>query len=341
MPADYEAEVIAGIELAALRELRTRFGRRVSRFHQARPGALRFRYKGHSAALGALRSVIAVYQIHRFALPRPKAFLGHQHFSRLTRLLRATAVSFPQPPRGFGIGAAGADSAVMRRLKSELAASLGIPPAADGKGQLYLRLLRRGAGGWEALLRISPQPLSKRGYRLADLPGALNATVAFAMAQMPPAAENATIINLCSGSSTILIEHAALHPLHQLIAIDSSRAMLRAGRRNAAASGAAPRIQHILADAGLTPLPTASAHRLYADLPFGRHIGSHADNVTLYPAVLQEAARLARPEAPFILLTHEVNLLRRCLNSSPWRAARETRIHLSGLHPRLFVLARV
>jgi 23S rRNA G2445 N2-methylase RlmL len=85
-------------------------------------------------------------------------------------------------------------------------------------------------------------------------------------------------------------------------------------------------------------LPPQAADWLYADLPFGNLVGSHVENRLLYPAILQEAARLARPNAAFVVLTHEINLMRASLKESPWNAVSETRINLRGLHPRLFVL---
>jgi len=148
------------------------------------------------------------------------------------------------------------------------------------------------------------------------------------------------VLNLCSGSATILIEHGLARPADLLIALDNGPTMLAAGRRNAAAAGLRRRLLQLLADARHSPLPAACADRIYADLPFGHHIGSHEDNLALYPALLRAAARLARPAAAFILLTHEVQLLRRCLRTSPWAAHSEKRINLRGLHPRLFVLAK-
>ena len=229
----------------------------------------------------------------------------------------------------------------MRRLQQALSTQLTLESAADGKGELYLRLLpNREAPGWEALIRIGPQPHSARAYRLVNMPGSLNATVAFAMTQSGALPRDATIVNLCSGASTILIEHGMLHGRHALLAIDSSRAALEAGGRNAGASGLRARIQSIRADARRAPLPSRVADRLYADLPFGHHIGSHEENTRLYPAILREANRLAAADAAFVVLTHEVKLLRRCLRDSPWRPIRETSINLRGLHPRLFVLRR-
>jgi len=335
----FEAEVIPGLESFAIDELHLRFGSKLAQVTRLRAGFIRFRFNGRLQQLHALRSVIAVYQIHHFPIPRPKAFLGHQHFLRLTKILTDTSQSFVRPPQTLGIGAAGARTSVMRRLNQELVETLNLEPADDGKGELFVRMLpNRETNGWEVLVRISLQPLSARDYRLVNMPGSLNATVAYAMTQVDALGERATVVNLCCGASTILIEHALLHPHHQLVAIDCSAAALEAGRCNTSASGLEHRIQHIQADARRTPLVARTADRLYADLPFGHHIGSHEANMRLYPVILTEAARLASPDAAFIVLSHEVKLLRRCLLESPWAAIRESKINLRGLHPRLFVL---
>lgn len=341
-PPVFEAEVIPGLESFAIDELNRKFGAKAAQVSHARAGFIRFRFSDRAQLLLGLRSIIAVYQVHCFAIPRPKAFLGHEHFARLTRILSETAQSFARPPRTFGISAAGARSSVMRRLLQELLNKLNLELAEDGKGELFVRLLpNREAMGWELLARKSHRPLSAREYREVNMPGSLNATAAYAMTQVEPLDRGATVVNLCSGASTILIEHGLLQPQHQLVAIDRSETALRAGARNASASGMGQRIRQIQADAGRTPLPGRAADRLYADLPFGHHVGSHESNLRLYPAILLEADRLARSNAAFVVLTHEVKLLRRCLQQSPWKATSETRINLRGLHPRLFVLRRI
>ncbi len=337
----FEAEVIPGLESFAIQELRGAFGRKVDQVKTPRPGFIRFRFSGQHKELRRLRSVIAVYQAHLFPIPRPKAFLGHQHFARLTQILAKASRSFASPPRSLGIAAAGSRSAVMRRLRHELLTTMKLAPAADGKGELFMRILpNREAPGWEVLVRISPKPYSARDYRRVNMPGSLNAAVAYAMTADKALGDKATVVNLCSGTSTILIEHGLTHPQHQLLAIEWNTAALKAGERNARASGLHSRIQHIRADARRAPLPCGAAARLYADLPFGQLVGSHESNVQLYPSILREAARLACDDAAFIVLTPEVNLLRRSLKQSPWRIVNETRINLRGLHPRLFVLRR-
>ena len=336
---EYEAEVVPGIEALAMRELRARLGDRLDWIRRTRSGFFRFACGGKLARLNKLRSLIALYAVHQFEIPRPRALLGQQHFTRLCEILRAAAADFGAPASSFGIGAAGSNSTVMLRLRSELGDALGLPNAEDGKGQLYLRLLRGDRGGWDALVRTTPAPLSKRAYRKVDVPGALNASVAYAMTRLATAPAKATVVNLCSGSSTILIEQALSQPSYRSLAIDWDADRLAAGKCNATAANCG-HIAHLLGDARATPLPRQCADLLYADLPFGNLIGTHAGNEKLYPALLREAARLARPTAKFIVLTHEIKLLRRCLRGSVWRIVEEIPITLSGLHPRIFVLGQ-
>ena len=336
---EYEAEVIPGIEAIVMDELRALDGMRLSSLRRTRPGFVRFGMDGRPKQLSSLRSVVAAYQIHAFAIPRPKALLGHQHFTRLISILQDTIQRWTHDPLSLGIGAAGAETSVLRRLKRTLAEALCLTLAEDGKGDLYIRLARQpDKKGWEVLVRTTDQPLSKRKWRVSNIPGALNATIACAMTQLNPLRHPAVAVNLCSGTSTILIEHALMRPGDFLLAVDNSKRMIEAALRNTEASQTKHRIHHIQADAGKTPLPSHSADRIYADLPFGHHIGSHAANERLYPTILNEAARLARQHADLVLLTHEVRLLHRCLSRSVWKIKSETAINLRGLHPRLFVL---
>ena len=334
----YEAEAIPGLESVAVEELSERFGSQLRQVQLSRTGFLRFGFSGSPDALSASRATIAFYRVYQFDIPRPKALLGHEHFTRLTGVLRWTLAGWVQSPKTIGIGAAGSGSSILRRLLHELADALALCPAEDGKGELHLRLTRQQYGaGWEVLVRTSRLPLSKRPYRLADMPGALNGTVAYAMTRGGSLPDPASVINLCSGTSTILIEHAMARPADCLIGIEHKGDTIDRGVLNACAAGAVA-IRHVQADARRTPLQPCSVDRIYADLPFGHHIGSHSDNLRLYPAILKEAQRLARPAATFVLLTHEVKLMRRFLQRSTWQIADEKAINLRGLHPRLFVL---
>ncbi len=341
LPDEYEAECIPGLEAFAIDELRSFDGVLPHNLVTSRPGFVRFRFAGSPQVFSALRLTVAMYGVHRFEIPRPKALLGHQHLTRLINILRFTIGQWDSQQPSLGIGAAGANSSVLARLKQEIAGLLDVPIDADNKGELFLRLARPAdRRGWEVLVRLTPRPLSKRNWREVNVPGALNATVASAMTQIQRQERQEKVLNLCCGSATILIEHALIKDSDLLVAIDNSPLMLDAASRNLRASAVSNFVTLMNADAGHTPLRSNSIDRIYADLPFGGYVGSHADNLRLYPAALREADRVSKPDAVCIMLTHEVHLLRKCIAQSNWRAISESKITLSGLHPRLFVLKR-
>jgi 23S rRNA G2445 N2-methylase RlmL len=90
------------------------------------------------------------------------------------------------------------------------------------------------------------------------------------------------------------------------------------------------------------PFPAGSFDVILADLPWGGLSGSHAANRELYPQALAEAARVAAPGARAVMLTHEVNLMRRTLSRQAlWRQEDELRVFQGGLRPRVYVLSKI
>lgn len=340
-----EADVVEGLEDIARDELRRLFGDRLA-FRgagDAAPGALRFAYAGDLGALFAPRTILAVNLVAHFPVPRPRALLGDQHFrALLAAIATVRGLLPPESYRTLYLSAAGAESATLLRLKEELARGAGlIVTAPEGDLQLRLRRPPGGGAGWEALLRLSPRPLGARPWRVCNLEGALNATVARAMAILGEPRPDDVFLNLACGSGSLLIERAAQAPAGRIIGCDTSAAALACAGENIAAAGFAGAIETYGWDARALMLPPASVDALCADLPFGHLVGSHAENILLYPDILREAARVARPGAPFVLITHEVRLMEALLaRSTTWAMEEVRRVALGGLHPRIFVLRR-
>jgi tRNA (guanine6-N2)-methyltransferase len=341
---EIEADVLEGLEQIAQDELIDRFGDRVRLERAARPGALVFSYTGELADLLALRSVVAVYGVQYFAIPRPKALLGNQQFGELSGAISA-AIELA-PPGAYStlrLSAAGEDSAVLTRLKEQIAQRFGLGVAAD-EGDLLIRLRRAsGGGGWEALVRLSPRPLATRAWRVCNWPGAMNASLAYAMVALTRPAPDDVVLNIACGSGTLLIERLLAGRAQQAIGCDTDLASLECARSNLQAAGLeqAPRLEGW--DAGAMPLGDASIDMICADLPFGQLVGSHRENQELYPRVFAEAARVARPGARMVLLTHEVRLLERTAEqfAQQWRLLDLLRVRSSGMTPAVALLRRL
>jgi tRNA (guanine6-N2)-methyltransferase len=336
-----EAEIAEGLEEIARDELVQRL-RDVTQLELSK-SAVRFEFRGNLKQLLQLRTVQAVYLVHRFQVPRPRALLGHEHLQELQKHIATARSLHPsQAYQTLHVDAAGSDSSVMRRLKEELATHTGLAIASDS-GDLLLRLRRppHDRGGWETLVRLSPRPLATRKWRVCNLEGALNATVAHAMVRLSNPKADDRFVNIVCGSATILIERLACAPARKMIGCDISPTSLTCAHANIIESQYADAINLVLCDVQALPLTDSSIDALCADLPFGQLMGSHTQNKILYPAIMQEAARVAKSGARFIVITHEVRLMDTVLHQSPnWITEQVLMVTLRGLHPRIFVLRR-
>ena len=335
----YEAEVADGMAEVATEELKNMMGAQGTIYKQHRSNEIRFAYTGDSQDLLGLQTVLAVYRVLRFPVPRPKALLGHQNFQHLLEQIQAVLQLHENRYQSLFISAAGSESSVMARIKTELAQALGLSVAQD-EGDLLLRIrpTLKASNSWDVLIRLSPRPLATRDWRVCNMEGALNASVANSMVRLTNPTLQDTFLNIACGSGTIMIERLKHLGAKQVIGCDIQPTALICAEENIRASGY-QNIQLLHSDGMNLPFVDNTVDALCADLPFGQLVGSHEENEWLYPAMLTEAARVARSQARFIIITHEVRLMENVLATLDcWQVKQVQMITLSGLHPRIFTL---
>lgn len=342
-----EVDIVVGLEQVATRELIRRLGKRIKIqpiVKQDRERAvIRFVYQGNLTRILQLKTVLSAYLVCEFASSHPSILLKPASLQRLSQQVNVIkALASANTYKSFGISAAGVDSPLMIRFQQALSNYLGIPARRDDFDLLFrIRRSITTQNGWDVLVRLSPRPLSVRKWRIHNVRGALNATIAHCMILLTnPTADN-KFLNIACGSGTLLIERMLYGPTKRLIGCDIDTEMLEHATANVQASGYHKAIELYQWDARTLNLPSASVDVICADLPFGFAIGSHDENVELYPRLLQEAARVAKYGARFVLITHEVRLLQRLVeDSATWKIVQVIPIRLQELHPRIFVLQR-
>jgi len=335
-----EIVVPAGLEALARTEMQRITGLRLDPVHK--DGVIGATMYGALQALFQLRCVTSIYAVRRFAIPRPRALLGDEHLRAVLATIEMVRRLHPAGTfQTLFLSAAGAESSVLQRFKHELCTRLGLMPGGED-GDLLIRLRPApDRDGWEVLVRLTPRPLATRLWRVCNREGALSGPVAYAMAVLSKPRDNDRILNVGCGSGSLMIERLFAGSAARVIGCDTDSEALACARRNLAAAGFSNRVELYDWDACHLPLPSGSIDVVLADLPFGHLVGSHATNLTLYPALLAEAARVTRPGGRAVLISHEVRLMERLLAELPgWCIEQQLRVNLRGLYPRIFVLRR-
>ncbi len=316
---DYEIEVVPGLEEFVEEELVQAGLGEIVLVDRPLAGRVAIRFRGDPKRLNLLRSAVAVHIVEAFPIRHPRALLGHEHFTRLLTLLRNVAALDPgNSPTTFRISAAGSDSPTLVRLKAEIGRATGLA-GVDAGGDLLVALRRPPdrSAGWQVLVRTSSRPLSARDWRVCDMPGALNATVANVMVRLAKPRRDEHFLNLACGSGTLLIERLALGPAELAIGNDTSDDALRCAMSNLGASGLIQAVGLLKGDVGNLPLPSSSIDTLVVDLPYGMLVGSSEDVKRMYPALVSEAARVAASSASLVMITARKDLLQTVLDRQP------------------------
>lgn len=333
----YEAEFLRGLTPLVLRELESRPRLTVV---SAGEDAISFSYGGDIRYVLRSSLLVAVYRLDTYNVPRPKALLGDQHFRALSESINdVLALHPPGSYKSFRFGAAGSDSPTFLRLAEAIAkkTSLRHDPEA---GDLVLRFRPNGTS-WQVLTRLTPRPLSARAYRVCNLKGGLNATLAAAINKSLGLQAQDRYLNAMCGSGTLLIERVLQAEVATAAGIDIDEAALACARENVAAAGLAGQVTLIKADATRLDVEDASFDVITADVPWGDAVGNHQTNAELYPAFLKEVYRIAAAGARFGLLTHELRLFERVLAAQDdWQLQRDWQVWHGGHNPKLYVLKK-
>lgn len=335
-PITCEIETTTGLEFITQQELMPAIRKKIIRDVQIRDGAIQC-VCYHPRILYELKTAIAVYVRDKYTIPRPKALLGHEHFSRLIGTIQFVITHANQSIETFYISAAGSDSSVMERIKREIASATGLVEAEQG--DLLLRI-RRTEYGWDVLTRLTNRPLATRKWRICNMEGALNAPLAHAMIRLSNPKSSDRFLNIACGSGTFMIERCTYGKTQWIAGFDICYEALECASTNITQAGYQDRIKLFQADATCVPMKHGQVDVICADLPFGQLVGSHSENVKSYPQILNEIERLLAPDGRAIIITHEIRLMQSLMPKLNLVLQNQYQITQRGLHPCIYIFKK-
>src|SRR5262245_21280471 len=234
------------------------------------------------------------------------------------------------PPMRFRVGPIGADRWPIR---DALVARYGW---ANEPGSWDINLDVR-----SGLLRaeVGPLFLTSRFGELARLPASPTPVIAGIMCRLAKLRAGDVVLDPMCGAGTLLVVAAGSADLAAVIGCDTNRRAVLDAVANLARRGIAGTV--FRADAGQLPLRAGAVDRVVTNLPFGKRVGSHDDNLELYPRVLGELTRVLTRQGRAVLLTEDKTLFRQAVQRTPnLHVVRELVLESGGAHPTAFVLAR-
>lgn len=147
----------------------------------------------------------------------------------------------------------------------------------------------------------------------------LRGTIAFNLIQVADIQPGDIVCDPLCGSGVIPIETAHNWPNAFVLAADSNAVAIEKTLANCTANNLT-KSSILQWDATQMPFKNGSVDVFVTDLPFGKRLGSKHHNQTLYPALMAQIVRCARPSTGrIVLLTQDKSNANRCLSDAKVR----------------------
>lgn len=285
----------------------------------------------------ALKSITNPYIVRQDAALHPKFINSHK--SVLGELIEMTLDNHEQEFKTFSLSCAGSDSEEIKNIIKFISTQYKLVYKEDADMKIHIGKLDNTT--WEVGICLTPRPLSVRDYRIANIHGSMNPTIAYAMNSFCELEQARSYLNIFSGGATLLIEAGLVNSNLELQGFDID------GKRNAEA------VKNIK-QAGLIKkihLKTADIYNkpdfgmfdiITSDLPFGQLIGKNTDLKKLYGTFLEYCETYLNSSGTLAIYTNEHELLKELLDNSKFEIIETLSLKLitsvnSYLYPKVFI----
>lgn len=243
----------------------------------------------------------------------------------------------------FRISCAGSDSeevkSIIKYIENEY--SLYESLEADLKINIY-----KVKNSWEISVQVTKRPLSYRLYKVANMSGAMDANIAYALNYFCELESKKTYLNIFSGSATLLIEAAQeYNNLQTLIGFDSSKQNLSLGYHNVQKAGLIEKIKLFEYDIFSKP-ELGKFDVIVADLPFGMAISKSEDLSKLYQMFIEYAYMYLNEDGVLGIYTSEHDTFMDVLDINKWKVVKTVKLKLvtninSYLYPKIILCKKI
>ncbi len=195
---------------------------------------------------------------------------------------------------------------------------------------------------WEVGVQITSKPLSVRDYKIKNMRGAMDPTIAYAVNSLCGLDKANSYLNVFSGSATLLIEAAQCYSkLETLVGFDNNKKHISLAIQNIKKAGLIKKIQ--LKEIDIFDKPnTGKFDAITSDLPFGMSISKNEDLGKLYRQFVEYCQDVLTPYGNMVVYTSEYEIFGKALLGSEFRIIKQLELRFitsvnAYLRPKIFV----
>lgn len=239
----------------------------------------------------------------------------------------------------FKIICAGSDSLIIQSISDYIQSTYGLTESEDA--DMKIHIIKNG-GIWEVGAQISPKPLSVRSYKVRDMEGAMNPTIAYAVNSLCGLESVESYLNIFSGSATLLIEAGQCYKnIKQLIGFDNNKEALSLSIKNIKEAGLIKVIK--VKEADIFDKPSFGMFdAITADLPFGMLVSKFENLETLYQSFIEYSRKTLKDEGVLVVYTVKSDMLKKIIKQSEFKIINSLKLELitstkAFIYPSIFV----
>lgn len=284
-----------------------------------------------------LRSVSRAYIVAQNFKYNP--FYISNHKSTLDNLTGMVIDGNKDIFKTFKISCAGANSSEVRSIAKYIHETRGLIEKEEADMKIHIVKLN---DIWEVGIQITPKPLSVRDYKLKNMSGAMDSTIAYAANSLCGLGDANSYLNIFSGSATLLIEAGQCYPnLMKLVGFDNSKKHISLAVQNIKKAGLIKRIK--LSENDIFDKPNLGKFDVItSDLPFGMLISKNENLKNLYQCFIEYCQGSLNRKGRLVVYTSEHEILEKIILGSQFKIIKTLELKFmtsvnAYLRPKIFV----
>jgi len=284
-----------------------------------------------------LRSVSRAYIIAQNSKYNPLYISNHK--SILGNLIEIVISGGKNTFKTFKITCAGSDSLEVRDIIKYIQRMHGLIKKEEADMKIHII---KSNEIWEIGVQITSRPMSFRDYKIKNMSGAMDPTIAYAMNSLCELENAKSYLNVFSGSATLLVEAGQCFlNLKRLVGFDNDKKTISLAIQNIKKAGLIKRIQ--LKEKDIFDKPDFGEFDVItSDLPFGMSILKNKDLEELYQCFIKYCQEALNHEGRLAVYTSKHEMLREIISKSKLKIIKTLELKFmtsvnAYLRPKIFL----